>query len=320
MEKSQKCNHNEYEKLKKCYLCDFAFSRSCHLRTHLKKTHWRKAKKCNLCDLASFHANNLTRHLNRHSGEKPKNATNANMHSLGQAIWGDLWKSTMGKSRTTATCVTLHPLGHAIWGHIWKTYWRKVKKCNECDLASFQANILTRHLNRYSVKIHSWEKSNNQCLLPGKRFEETFKDAKWRKCNQCEYASSQASNLKLHLKTHSGEKSNKCNQCDYASSQASDLICLHIWKHTGEKSIKCNQCDYGFRQTIWKSTVEVFCNQPRVFTPVRVANVPTPQCKCTTIISDQQFLGALKSTNKLKGHQLEFGAQKSPKLLLVWIF
>ena len=107
------------------------------------------------------------------------------MHSLGQAIWGDLWKSTMGKSRTTATCVTLHPLGHAIWGHIWKTYWRKVKKkCNECDLASFQANILTRHLNRYSVKIHSWEKSNNQCLLPGKRFEETFKDAQWRKVKQ----------------------------------------------------------------------------------------------------------------------------------------
>ena len=28
--------------------------------------------------------------------------------------------------------------------------------------------------------------------------------------------------------------------------------------------------------------MEVFCNQPRVFTPVRMANVPTPKCKCTT--------------------------------------
>ena len=27
----------------------------------------------------------------------------------------------------------------------------------------------------------------------------------------------------IHLKTHSGEKSNKCNRCDYASSQAGDL-------------------------------------------------------------------------------------------------
>ena len=38
------------------------------------------------------------------------------------------------------------------------------------------------------------------------------------KCNQCEYASSLAGNLKTHLKTHTGEKSNKCNQCDFASS------------------------------------------------------------------------------------------------------
>ena len=153
--------------------CSFKSLKAANFTVHLKKKR----------QLNAFH---MKIHLQIHSplrwsGEMPKNATNANMPSLGQAIWGDLWKSTMGKSRTTATCVTLHPLGHAIWGHIWKTYWRKVKKCNECDLASFQANILTRHLNRYSVKIHNWEKSNIQCLLPGKRFEETFKDAQWRK-------------------------------------------------------------------------------------------------------------------------------------------
>ena len=41
---------------------------------------------------------------------------------------------------------------------------------------------------------------------------------KSNKCNQCGYTSSQAGNLRQHLKMHSGEKSNKCNQCDYASS------------------------------------------------------------------------------------------------------
>ena len=37
---------------------------------------------------------------------------------------------------------------------------------------------------------------------------------KSNKCNQCDYASSWAGNLRTHLKMHSGEKPNKCNQCD----------------------------------------------------------------------------------------------------------
>ena len=50
--------------------------------------------------------------------------------------------------------------------------------------------------------------------------------------------------LRTHLKTHSGEKSNKCNQCDFASSQAGDLR-RHLKTHSGEKSNKCNKCDFA---------------------------------------------------------------------------
>ena len=41
---------------------------------------------------------------------------------------------------------------------------------------------------------------------------------KLNKCNQCDFASSQTSNLRRHLKTHSGEKLNKCNQCEFVCS------------------------------------------------------------------------------------------------------
>ena len=57
---------------------------------------------------------------------------------------------------------------------------------------------------------------------------------KSKKCNQCDYASSHAGHLKVHLKTHIGEKSNKCNQCDYASSHAGHLR-THLKLHSGEK-------------------------------------------------------------------------------------
>ena len=67
---------------------------------------------------------------------------------------------------------------------------------------------------------------------------------KSNKCNQCDYASSRASHLRTHLKTHNGEKSNKCNQCDFASFQSSNLR-THLKIHSGEKSNKCNQCDFS---------------------------------------------------------------------------
>ena len=52
------------------------------------------------------------------------------------------------------------------------------------------------------------------------------------KCNQCDYASSRARDLKRHLKTHGGEKSNKCKQCNFVSSYASSLK-KHLKIHSG---------------------------------------------------------------------------------------
>ena len=57
------------------------------------------------------------------------------------------------------------------------------------------------------------------------------------KCNQCDFASANASSLRTHFKTHSGEKPNKCIQCNYASSYASDLR-RHLKTHSGEKVIQ----------------------------------------------------------------------------------
>ena len=67
---------------------------------------------------------------------------------------------------------------------------------------------------------------------------------KVKKCNQCNYASTNASTLKDHIKTHTGAKPNKCQQCDYASSQISHLR-THLKAHSGEKPNRCNQCQYA---------------------------------------------------------------------------
>ena len=76
-----------------------------------------------------------------------------------------------------------------------------------------------------------------------RRHLKTHSGEKSNKCNQCDFVSSRAGDLKRHLKTHSGEKPNKCNQCDYASSRA-DSLRTHLVEHSGEKPDKCNQCDF----------------------------------------------------------------------------
>ena len=86
-----------------------------------------------------------------------------------------------------------------------------------------------------------------KCVDWGKisSFLKTHSGEKSNKCNQCDFASSRAGDLRRHLKTHIiGEKSNKCNQCDFASTQAGDLR-RHLKTHSGDKSNKCNQCNFA---------------------------------------------------------------------------
>ena len=63
------------------------------------------------------------------------------------------------------------------------------------------------------------------------------------KCDQCNYSSAYAGEVKLHKQRYTGEKPFKCDQCNYSSTQAIHLK-VHKRKHTGEKPFKCDQCNY----------------------------------------------------------------------------
>ena len=70
---------------------------------------------------------------------------------------------------------------------------------------------------------------------------------------------------------HSGEKSNKCNQCDYASSYASNLR-AHLKTHSGEKSNKSGLGVQSINGTegifsLWKMNCETPITQwqPNIF-------------------------------------------------------
>ena len=83
-------------------------------------------------------------------------------------------------------------------------------------------NIVEKVLQMQSVLL---------CYLLCASSEDSYKKIQWGKTTQmkqCNYASYVQSIMKIHLISHHGEKLNKCNQCDYASIQASNLR-KHLW-------------------------------------------------------------------------------------------
>ena len=69
-------NMHKGEKSNKCNLCDFASTRTDHLRTHMKTHSGEKPNKCHLCEYSCIEPGTLWAHIKTHNGENLTNAIN----------------------------------------------------------------------------------------------------------------------------------------------------------------------------------------------------------------------------------------------------
>ena len=291
-DRARQFHENRHYRLKpsKCASCEASFTTSGELDRHVKYKHTnKKYYQCHECAYSCVEKAKLQRHMRIHTGERPFQCLDCSysaadrfnlkrhirVHTGEKPYVCDVCEATFSQQNSMKEHRNTHINGMPVF------------QCTVCIKTCKRERDLRVHMTRFHSNDHELN-----CYKCGNRFPDK-------------------PSLKVHQRSHQGEKLHSCGLCQYACSTPKRLG-DHMLIHADFKPLNCDECDKNFRsKTLLKRHQDVNHNPSYIVPwPKKVYNCTD----CTRSFSRKGYLVRHQANHPPKSEKAEvsFGGKKTP--------
>ena len=129
---------------------------------------------------------------------------------------------------------------------------------------------------------------------------------KCNKCNQCNFSSTWPTNLRTHLKMHSGENLKRCKQCKQCHYTCSDPSALRRPLKTEKRQTKATSANFQNMDCIQKIPANIFVLRNHSNTKMNTTWFQI-RIRIQTLVSSLNYLNSIQTKIQIPNYSLTSG-------------